>query len=79
MGVTSAGKPGGCRYVRTSDVLEGSPECAGVCRACTVHAGKHGKCMDIVEIIQKVWECAGVHQSAARPGMCQEVESAGKP
>ena len=51
MGVTSMGKPGGCKCVNSSGMLEGSPECTGVCGACTVHAGKHGKCADIAGMV----------------------------
>ena len=79
MGVTSAGKSGGCKHVRTSVVLGGSPECGGVCGTCTVSVGKHGRCVDIAGMVRKVWECAGVRRSAARPGMRREVESIRKP
>ena len=54
------GKPSGCKHVRTSDVLGGSPECMGVCGECTVCAGKHRKCVDIMGMVWKVLECAGV-------------------
>ena len=57
MGVTSVGKPGGCKHVKFSGMLEGRPECTGVCGACTVRAGKHSKCVDITGIMQRVWEC----------------------
>ena len=75
MGVTSAGKPSGCKRVRTSDVLRDSPECVGVCGECTVHAEKHSRCADIVRIVQKVQECARVCQSTARLGMHRKVKS----
>ena len=74
-GVTSAGKPGGCKHVRTSVVLGGSPECAEVCGACAVSAGRHGGCADIAGMVRKVRKCAGVRRSTARPGMRREVES----
>ena len=75
IGVTSAGKPGGCKCVKSSGMLEGSPECAGVCGEGTVHAGKHRKCAGIAGMVQRVRECARVHRSTARLGMRREVES----
>ena len=60
---------------KASAMLEGSPECAVVHGACTASAAKCSKCAYIVGMIQKVWECTGVHRSTARPGMCREVES----
>ena len=75
MGVTSVGKPGGCKCVKSSGMLEGSPECVGVCGECTMRAGKHGRCADIAGMVRKVQECAGVRRSTARPGMRREVES----
>ena len=75
MGVTSAGKPGDCKCVKSSGMLEGSPECVGVCGECTVHAGKHRKCADIVGMVRRVRKCTGVRRSTARLGMCREVES----
>ena len=62
MGVTSAGKPGGCKCVKSSGMLEGSPECAGVHGACTASAGKRSKCVDITGMVWKVQECARVLQ-----------------
>ena len=75
MGVTSVGKPGGCKCVKSSGMLEGSPECVGVCRECTMRAGKHKKCADIAGMVWRVRKCAGVRWSTASPGMCREVES----
>ena len=79
MGVTGTGKPGGCKCVKSSGMLEGSPECMGVCGACAVSVGKHKKCADITGMVRQVWECARVRWSTARPGMCREVESVRKP
>ena len=78
MGVTSTGKPGGCKCVKSSGMLEGSPECAGVCGECTMRAGKHRKCADIAEMVRRVRKCTGVCRSTARPGMRREVESVRK-
>ena len=79
MGVTSAGKPGGCKCVKSSGMLEGSPECAGVRGVCAVSAGKHKTCADVAEMVWRVPKCAGVRRSTARPGMRREVKSVRKP
>ena len=68
MGVTGTGKPSGCKCVKSSGMLEGSPECAGVCRECTVHAGKHRKCVGI----------AGMCRSAPEYCKTRNVEGSGK-
>ena len=68
MGVTGTGKPGGCKCVKSSGMLEGSPECAGVCGECTVRAGKHRKCVGI----------AGMCRSAPKYCKTGNVEGSGK-
>lgn len=75
MGVTSVGKPSGGKCVQTSDVLRDSLEHVGVCGECTVHAGRHSRCADIVRMVQKVQEYARVCQSTARLRMCRKVKS----
>ena len=75
IGVTSVGKPGGCKCVKSSGMLEGSPECVGVCREFTMCAGKHKKCADIAGMVRRVQKCAGVRWSNTSLGMCREVES----
>ena len=68
MGVTSTGKPGGCKHVRTSDVLGGSPECAEHVLQVRESAASvwtlqewYGKCKNVPECTEVLqdWECGG--------------------
>ena len=78
MGVTSTGKPSGCKCVKSSGMLEGSPECVGVCGECTVHAGEHKSVRTLWEWYGgcgNVPECAGVPQGQECAGKWKALEN----
>ena len=70
-GMTSAGKSSGCKHVRPSAMLEGSPECMGVC-------GKHGKVQQVCRHHRNSMEGAGMHWSVPEYHKAGNAQGSGK-